>query len=42
MQGQIILKASNSDLLFLFATHYHNEIHITIKFHENIPRVNEL
>ena len=37
MQGQIFLKVCNSELLFFFATHWHNEIHITVKFHENIP-----
>ena len=37
MQGQIILKVSNSELLFLFATHFLNEMHITIKLHENSP-----
>ena len=27
----------DSELSFLFAIHNHNEIHISIKFHENIP-----
>ena len=37
MQGQIILIVSNSELLFLFETYCHDEIHITKTFHENIP-----
>ena len=41
MQGQIILKVSNLELL-LFATHHHNAIDITIKFHENISMVKVL
>ena len=33
MQGQMIKNLGDPELLSLFVTHCHNEIHITINFH---------
>ena len=37
MQGQIIKEVGNPNVLSFFASHCHSAIHISIKFHQNIP-----
>ena len=42
MQGQIIPKVGEAQLLSLPAKHYHNKTHFTIKCHKILLMVEEL